>query len=413
MTQSADAKSRQKVLLLIPNLGPGGAQHVFHQHRRFLAPHYDLCCCVFNFEGALEHERDPGMLSLDVPAGSNFFSKITCFLKRVRRLKEIKLKMGIDITISHLEGADYVNVLSRQKDKVLLWIHGSKKHDREIKGFLGWLRLNLLLRVLYRRADRIVCVSEGIREELLEMGAANRENVVVVNNGVDIDAIHKLTHPLTGEWQRMLENNFVVITHCRFAPQKNLQSLIGIISKLKNNPRLKWVIAGDGEERERLLELCNRQGITSYRSWEHPPWSGDHTIYFIGRQQNPFPYLAAAQLYILTSLWEGFPLSLCEAIACGLPIISSDCPTGPREILGPELKGPVSSPTQASFGVLMPLPEPGVEKSIHLWSDYIAKLVADEQLLASYRKGSDASVARYSIVRSERETLEQVRTLSA
>jgi glycosyltransferase involved in cell wall biosynthesis len=405
-----DAKTRPKLLQLIPNLGRGGAQKVFHEHRRFLAADYDVVCCVFNFDGAFDREKDSGIISLDVPGGTNIVSKTFFFLKRVWKLRKIKRSLGIAITVSHLEGADYINVLSRRNDKVMLWIHGSKKYDLEIKGSLGWLRLNLMLPFLYRRADRIVCVSEGIREELLLLVDDMKNKISVVRNGIDIEDIRKKVNSPGDQWDQLFRNNFVIITHCRFAQQKNLGSLLKVIAKLKGKTGVKWVIAGDGEQRQALLDRCREMGLPHHQPWQQQEWSANELVYFIGHQENPFPFLAASQLYVLTSLWEGFPLSVCEAIACGLPVISADCPTGPREILAPGLHSTVTAPTNASYGVLMPLLSN--EERIGVWADYILKLIDNRDLLNSYRAKSSVSVSRFSIGQSASKTIEEIMVLT-
>jgi glycosyltransferase involved in cell wall biosynthesis len=404
--QSPDTNSRLKVLLLIPNLGKGGAQKVFHQQRHFLNKNYDVTSCVFNFDGAFENEKNSSIVSLEVRAGTGMFSKALNFYRRVKRLQKIKQSLGTHLSISHLEGADYVNVLSRRRDRTILWVHGSKKYDRQIEGLLGWLRLKVMLPYLYRRSDRIVSVSDGIRLELLELVPGIEKKTTVVRNGVDIERVRTLAHDPPASWRKLFRENFVIATHSRLARQKNLDSLLRVVDMLKVMDKVKWVIAGDGEERQRLLSLCREMKISFHQPWDAQPSSNEHTVYFIGHQDNPFPFLAASKLYILTSLWEGFPLSLCEAIACGLPVISADCPTGPREILGPEIKTQVSMPVEASFGVLMPplLPETNPD-SARIWADEIMKLIADQTILNSYRMKSPESISRFSSERWEKETV--------
>jgi glycosyltransferase involved in cell wall biosynthesis len=113
----------------------------------------------------------------------------------------------------------------------------------------------------------------------------------------------------------------------------------------------------------------------------------EYNVYFFGHQVNPFPYLHKAKLYLLTSLWEGFPLSLGEAMTCGLPIISSDCITGPREIMDVKLEDlePVSTPHFTPYGLLMPLTHP--PKNLGLWTETIINLLKDESALQQMRKG--------------------------
>lgn len=377
---------KPNLLLLIPNLGRGGAQRVFHQHREFFSDDYNVVSCVFNFDGAFSNELNENIISLDVPGGGSIFSKVANFFKRVNRLKKFKRDHKIDVTISHLEGADYVNVLSRQKDKVVLWIHGTKIHDKEIKGIVGLFRQLVLLPRLYRQADKIVCVSLGIADELKSIVPRVSEDIITVQNGIDISLIReKSMEPLRSEWQEIMSKYFVVVTHCRFAPQKNLRALLYIIAELKDLDNVRFVVLGDGEQREGLQQLTLKLGI------------GDR-IFFPGQQSNPFSWLRQSKLYVLTSLWEGYPLALCEAIACGLPIVAADCYTGPKEILA-----------ASNAGVLAPLVHEELKISVDAWSTILRKLISDQSALDGYRSNANENAEKFSSVTSKRDTLSVIK----
>jgi glycosyltransferase involved in cell wall biosynthesis len=378
---------KPNVLLLIPNLGKGGAQRVFHQHRQFFSQDFNVISCVFNFSGAFPEETKENILSLEVPAGRNIIEKISCFVRRVRRLKKIKREHNIDVTISHLEGADYVNVLSKRKDKLILWIHGTKIHDKEIKGAVGWVRKKIMLPWLYRRADKIVCVSSGIESELKSLIPSASQKILTVRNGIDVKNVQaKSMEPLPHEWQSLM-SDFVIVTHCRFAPQKNLKALIRLVSKLNDLDHVRFVLIGDGQQREELIELNTKL---------------NGKIFFPGQQKNPFPWLRHSSLYILTSLWEGFPLSLCEAIVCGLPVIAADCPTGPKEILD-----------SVPAGVLMPLIYEDSPSSIDAWAAALRNIINDSNTLAAYRKRAAEGAHLFSDERAKTETISVVKSTLA
>ena len=380
------------VLLLIPNLGRGGAQRVFHQHRQFLSKDFNVISCVFNFDGAFAEERNENILSLDVPAGNNIIEKISCFYRRVRKLKTIKKDHDIDVTISHLEGADYVNILAREKDKLVLWVHGTKLHDQEIRGLIGRLRKSFMLPWLYRRADKIVCVSQGIETELKSMISSASPKISTIRNGVDIQYVQtKSMEPLPQEWQSLMTQHFVIVTHCRFAPQKNLRSLIHVISKLDDVENVRFVLIGDGDQRNELIELSRKLNIAT-----------DSRLFFVGQQKNPFQWLRHSSLYVLPSLWEGFPLSLCEAIVCGLPVMVADCPTGPKEILN-----------AVPAGVLMPLIHENVPQSIDKWANALRNIINDREALLRFRKTAIENAEVFSDERTMKETIAVIKSISA
>ena len=376
----------------MPNLGRGGAQQVFRDQLKFLSAHYNTMGCVFNWDDTFQDDHMPNIVSINVPAGKNWLSKIYFFWRRVYRLRKIKKNYNIDFSVSHLEGADYVNLLSKRKEKVICWIHGTKKFDQNIEGALGFLRKKILIPFTYKFSDLIVAVSEGIRQELIKDFGVPSHKVKTIYNGVDLkDISFKAAENLDPRIEDLFASSTVLITHCRLSRQKNLLALIDTFQLLKNQPDTKLMILGDGELRDALLQHCNTLNLAVYSVWNVDlPFNTNYSIYFLGYERNPYPYLRRASLYLLTSSWEGFPLSLCEAMACDIPILASDCYTGPREIIAPELttSQPINEPAISSSGVLMPLINSG--EAIKIWSTTI-KSILDNGVLRKQlkRKGKE------------------------
>jgi glycosyltransferase involved in cell wall biosynthesis len=381
----------KKVLLIIPNLGLGGAQNVFRQQYVFYSKSFETVGCVFNWNGATPEDKNAGYISLDVPGGGNILSKSWHFIRRILELRRIKRKYGITHSISHLEGADYVNILSRQSEKTICWIHGTKKFDGQIRGNIGWLRKKILMPRLYTRSV-LVAVSEGIRRELINNLSINPHKISVMVNGFDLDAIR------TKQQERSMfpiadvtAEGPLLITHCRLAPQKNLEGLISIFASVRQLRKSKLIVIGDGPLREELTSTAIAKGLSVYRSWANDPMNTSYDLYFAGYMSNPYSALTKASIYLMTSAWEGFPLSLGEAMACGLPSVTTDCFTGPREIVAQDLtiRQPVSEPYLSGFGILMPLADSS--DHIKMWSDIICRLIDDESLRKKY---SDAGKIR-------------------
>ena len=375
------------ILLIIPNLSQGGAQNVFRQHYEYLSKKYILHGCVFNWEGTSNDLWPSSITSLNVTAGRNLFEKTICFAKRVARLRRLKKKLNVDVSISHLEGADYVNILSRRLDKVILWIHGTKQFDANITGLMGWFRKSVFMPWLYQKADEIVTVSNGIALEMSKHYPRTRSKLHTIYNGFDLARIHDLAQKEIDINYTSLCNRYtVIITHCRLAAQKNISGFIHIACALKNNDQLKWVIIGDGELREELVELCALLSLPSYTIWSKEPWSDRKQVYFLGFQANPFSFLKKAHLFVMTSSWEGFPLALCEAMACSLPVMAADCYTGPREILAldSEISKAIETPERQRYGILMPLLSNADENNVIGWSVEIEKVLKEPDVLKAY-----------------------------
>jgi glycosyltransferase involved in cell wall biosynthesis len=371
------------VLLIIPNLGRGGAQKVFRDQLAFYSTHFNTIGCVFNWDDSFDQDRSLNVISLGVPAGKNIFSKFYFFLKRVSALRAIKNKYKVTTAISHLEGADYVNVLSGNASQLFCWIHGTKKFDRNISGLIGLLRKKILMPLFYRRADLVITVSQGIRNELIMDLKLHPSRVTTILNGIDSRLIHsKSSEAIDPLFKHLSSLQPVAMVHCRLAVQKNLGAFLKIARELKKAMSIKFVVVGDGELRADLLDEAAKLNLRAYAAWEGMKWDEHYDVYFLGHQINPFKYLKNASVYLLPSLWEGFPLSLCEAMACGLPVIAADCYTGPRELLNSKSleSESVTLPEWTDYGILMPLPE--TDRTIELWSQTILKTLNDRRWIA-------------------------------
>jgi len=390
------SESAITILLIIPNLGRGGAQQVFRDQLQFYSKHFVTIGCVFNWEDSFEEDRQLNIVSLDIPAGTTWLSKLVCFWKRVIAVRKIKKQHRIDVSISHLEGADYVNVLSKVNENTICWIHGSKIFDGNIMGAIGAFRKKVFIPFTYERADQIVSVSEGIRQELTSNFSIPAHKTLTLYNGFDIDDINvRSRQSLPAAYVQLFDTKSILITHCRLSRQKNINALIDIFKNLKPESNVRLVILGDGELREELMSYSHHNGLQVYSVWEaNMPFHTDYDVYFLGYERNPYPFLQRAKLYIMTSSWEGFPLSLCEAMACNVPVVSSDCFTGPREIIAPGLKiqQPIEQLMISPHGILMPLAIP-----LHLstWAGTIVSVLKNEDLQRRLSQGGRERVLAF------------------
>lgn len=342
----------KKVLMIIPNAGFGGAQRVFHEVAIALATEYEVIECVFNFDFGHAYPTGNPIRSLEVPAGTTWFSKAVNFVKRVLRLRQLKRELAIDIAISHLEGADYVNILSARSEKVVLCIHGSKSHDQAIAGWLGWVRKRLLIPALYQRADRLIAVSEGIKNELLSDYGLRPDRLCVIENGTDLNVIRASANQALPAHTAPLFEKPVLITHGRLAPEKNHRLLISLFADPAWQQKYHLVLIGSGPEMDRLTELAALLHLDFYdaRTTEKPRAS--QSVFFMGYQDNPFVFLQQGSVFLFPSLFEGFPMALIEAMTCGLPVVARNCPYGPQEILNPRQE-PFDAVLETPYGYLV------------------------------------------------------------
>jgi len=383
------SEANKNILLVIPCFGFGGAQQVFHDHSVELSSRFNVTECVFNLDLPDVYPSGNPVVSLGVGGGASLVAKLQSFYHRYANLKKIKRDKKIALSISHLEGADYANLLSRVGESTIAVIHGSKVHDDSMVGWSGWLRQRILLPYFYRRPDHIVTVSRELRQEMIGYYRIAPEKVTVINNFFYTDQLlAKAQEPIEAQYEPLFSLPHVLVTSGRFAPQKNQLPLLDIFAGLlKRQPDSKLVILGDGERRALLLERAQALGLRAYKAWDNDPLDQDYDVYFLGFQKNPFRYIRRATLFVFPSEWEGFPLALCEAMVCGVPVVTTDCPTGPREILAPTTPPThvATTPEWADYGVLMPLLDANFRQhALGEWVDTLANLLNDPARRAHY-----------------------------
>lgn len=177
-----------------------------------------------------------------------------------------------------------------------------------------------LFRWMYRNSNYVVTVSDAIRNSVLALGVST-EKVISIANAIDLGRLRReageaVEHPWISEKNEVP----VVVAVGRLSAQKDLPTLIQSIRRCRDVRRLRLILVGDGPERERLVRFCQDWGATPY-------------VDFVGHQKNPYKWMKASSLLVMSSRWEGYPLVLLEALSLGCEVVSTDCPSGPKEIL--------------------------------------------------------------------------------
>lgn len=371
---------RLRVLLLITNLGKGGAQRVFHDHGLAFSAVHDVEEAVFDAQqdqriydtGLPLHDlRRPALLSKLGPLG-----RLLC---RAIALRGLVAARGFDVVISHMDGANWVNVLSFSAAKKVLVVHGTVLRDDNVPALQQWFRRRLIFPWLYNLAQSTVAVSEGIARELSR--ACGVRKACAIPNFFELQAItHKAQQALDAELAPIFDHPAVLITSGRLTEQKKQTHLLDMLAALHSRGvKARLVILGDGELRDSLVGRSREMGFRTVQVWEPDAATiEDGDVYFLGYVSNPYQYLARSTLFLFPSGWEGFPLALCEAMIAGVPVLSADCPTGPREILAPGTvldTYDLRNAELAQNGVLLPLV--ASSQDLDVWVETVERLLAD------------------------------------
>ncbi|MGB5833872.1 MAG: glycosyltransferase, partial [Thiohalocapsa sp.] len=239
--------------------------------------------------------------------------------------------------------------------------------------FSRWMRYAPIRR-LYPAIDQIVAVSSGVAEDTVSIAGYPRARISVIRNPVITpellrDAALPCPHPwLSEERDRQIP---VIVGAGRLQRQKDFPTLLRAFALLKRTRPCRLMLLGDGRSRSALDALIARLGIGP-------------DVDLPGFQQNLYPFLAKADLFALSSAWEGSPNVLTEAMALGTPVVATDCPSGPREILDGGRFGPlVPIGNEAELAIAMaqtlddPLPRQALIDAV---ADYAQDLSAARYL---------------------------------
>jgi glycosyltransferase involved in cell wall biosynthesis len=180
--------------------------------------------------------------------------------------------------------------------------------------------LPCLVARFYPACEAIVAVSEGVAADLRRVAGLSREHVRVIHNPVavpecSVDGSLQTPHP----WLRPSEPP-VVVSAGRLTTQKDYPTLVRAFTQVATRRAVRLIILGEGPERNKLERLITALGIQD-------------SVLMPGFVADPFTYFRAARAFVLASRWEGFGMVIAEALACGCPVVSTDCPSGPAEIL--------------------------------------------------------------------------------
>lgn len=301
------------VALFIPNLAGGGAERVtLNLARGLVGRGYPVDLVLASQEGELRDRVPEGIRIVDLGGVRTMRSlpKLARYLRRER-------PAGLVSAMNHANVvASWAAKLAGYQGPVVLAEHIQMPERRTSY----WQRaFNLAVNVTYRNATRVVAVSEGVKRSLIENAGVGADRISVIYNPVLPDG---LTSPRPAARPAAMgkAGTPVILGIGRLEPQKNFGLLIRAFAQLLERRPARLVVLGEGRERPALERQVEELGL-------------HESISLPGFVPDPLDYLAHAGVFVLSSDWEGLPTVLIEALAMGTPVVATDCPSGPREIL--------------------------------------------------------------------------------
>jgi glycosyltransferase involved in cell wall biosynthesis len=215
---------------------------------------------------------------------------------------------------------------------------------------------NRLAARLYPYADEVLAVSAGVADSVAAATPLDRSDITVMYNPVDVEEVRRRSEePVDHPWLQSDEHD-VVLSVGRLAAAKDLETWLRAFARIvEERPSARGIVAGRGPDTDELKALGSRLGL-------------DDVVSFPGYIDNQYAYMANASAFMLSSRHEGLPTVLIEALACGCPVVSTDCPSGPREILVDGEYGPlvdVGDERALADAVLETLEQPPSSDSLH------------------------------------------------
>lgn len=334
---------KQNIAIIVNRMTGAGPARVASNLTLYLPNEfYNKTVIIFDAENST-YNLDGNVINLNIKGKKTILGKIYNTIKRIVKIRKIKRENNISTTISLLPNPNLVNILSKVDDKII--VSERSFMSKHFKGLLGKI-YKLIYKTLYNKAYLVVAVSKVVKEDLISNFGIHRNKVKVIYNFYDVEKIALLANDPLLEKEEELFEKPTVITVGRLDDAKGQWHLIRAFSKIKEEVTdAKLIVLGEDTGLKEYFETLSKE-LNILKD-----------VHFLGFKKNPFKYLSKAGIFVFPSLFEGFPNGLSEAMACGLPVISSDCQSGPREILSPSMSielPTVEDVTYAEYGILVP-----------------------------------------------------------
>ncbi|MDZ8110068.1 MAG: glycosyltransferase family 4 protein [Nostoc sp. DedQUE12a] len=365
-----------KITLIINSLTYGGAERIMSIMANYWsAKGWQITLLTFDDNKIPDFylDSDINYIPLGIAEKSlNAMIGIWNNLKRIRILRNAIINSDPDIVISFMSRINITTLLATRWSNIPVIV--SERSNPE-KSYLGW-NWQQLRKWTYSFADKIVFQTQRARDYF---PVKLQNNSCIIPNMVVLPAIKKQSVE-----KFSIERSLIAMG--RFVPEKGFDLLLQAFAKLKDNyPQWTLTILGDGKLRPELECLRNELGLSD-------------RVYFPGMVNDTYTFLQQADIFIMSSRFEGFPNAICEAMACGLPVISTDCPSGPREIIRDGIDGilvpnedvsalaaaieRLISNEQERNSLAAHAPEIterfSVKKIMEMWEDVLVKVIEEE-----------------------------------
>ncbi|MCQ2209475.1 MAG: glycosyltransferase [Paludibacteraceae bacterium] len=304
-----------KYLLVIDQIKQGGAERILVDFNAYLKQlGHDVK--VFAMSG--KKEESPWTESLDVTYGcqsadESFFDKILKFATIYRRFRSLVSSYQPDGIYSSLEKSNFLTSLTNVKVKKIMSVHNvlSIQYLKIKNSLIRTLWYNIIKRI-YNRCDKVVAVSCQVADDLIQNFEVKKEQIQIVNNYVDLEAITSRSNEKIDDFS-FDKDLFYIFNIGRFSNQKAHWRLLKAFSYLttqSTNKDVRLVVMGNGEYENQMHKLVDDLNLSN-------------KVCFLPFNKNPYKYLKNADMFVLSSNYEGFPIVLAESTSLRIPFVGT------------------------------------------------------------------------------------------
>lgn len=373
---------KRKLMLISPMLHQGGFERVCITTARLMEPYFDVTIVIFNSANIAYNVKGLKIIDLNLGVRKGKINKILNIVKRSNRLRKLKKEIQPEIAYSFGPSANMVNAFSKT-GKTKVWLGLRNYTDVEEK---------LKIRLFVKLADLMICCSKTIERELNIKFKFNKTTTLY--NLYDVDAIRNEANekePIL-PWKDIDEEGHrlrYLISMGRDDDMKGFWHMLKVFSLIHARiPESRLILLGAGTF-ESYKKLAAELGISA-------------AVCFAGMQTEPYKFLKKGEVYLLTSLNEGFPNALVEGMALGLAAVSVDCMTGPAEILLEDEnakwsheKNKKTDVIYGEYGILVPvmskerdLDANNISEEEKRMAQVVTDLMLNKDLLKKYQKAA-------------------------
>lgn len=308
---------KYKILFVMISLGGGGVERMLiHQLRHINRNLFWPVLAIFNKAGVYLNQIPLDVMTIGLGKKSPM-----SFFRLIRQLSKIIKKIKPALIISFLTYPNYITILARfiSQFNVPVILSERSNLSKSLANQRFGNAKGRIVRLTYPKAQKIIAISQGVKKDLIDRHFISPNKCSVIYNSIEMESIAELSkEQINHPW--FADEVPIITTAGRLTRAKNYPLLIEAFAKAQRSINIRLLILGEGEDRNSLEELVHKLGIQD-------------KVVFLGFQKNPFKYIAKSDIFVLSSSWEGFGNVIIEAMACGVPVISTSCPSGPNEII--------------------------------------------------------------------------------